>query len=81
MISDWLGIPMVLHQVSDWAVIAIYLPFLGMTLSSPLVAPLKNPIVSRLILFGVLDSMIESMGIDPNVAQRMEDDTLAALSN
>ena len=29
----------------------------------------------------VLDSMIESMGIDRNVAQRMEDDTLAALSN
>ena len=28
----------------------------------------------------VLDSMIESMGIDPNVAQRMEDDTLATLS-
>ena len=28
----------------------------------------------------VLDSMIESMGIDPNVAQRMEEDTLAALS-
>ena len=28
----------------------------------------------------VLDSMIESMGIDRNVAQCMEDDTLAAVS-
>ena len=27
----------------------------------------------------VLDSMIESMGIDRNVAQRMEEDSLAAL--
>lgn len=44
----------VLHQVSDWALIAVYLPFLGMTLNSPLVAPLKRPIVSRTILFGGL---------------------------
>ncbi len=48
------GIPGVLHQVSDWAVVAVYLPFLGMTLSSPLVAPLRIPIVSRVILFGGL---------------------------
>ena len=48
------GIPGVIHQVSDWAVVAVYLPFLGMTLSSPLVAPLRNPIASRLILFGGL---------------------------
>ena len=48
------GIPGVIHQVSDWAVVAIYLPFLGMTLSSPLVTPLRNPIVSRFILFGGL---------------------------
>lgn len=47
-------VPRVLHQVSDWALIAVYLPFLGMTLSSPLVAPLRNPLVSRLILFGGL---------------------------
>ena len=48
------GIPQVVHQVSDWALIAVYLPFLGMTLSSPLVAPLRNPIASRLILVGGL---------------------------
>lgn len=48
------GIPGVWHQVSDWAVVAIYLPFLGMTLSSPLVRPLRNPIIGRLILFGGL---------------------------
>jgi hypothetical protein len=48
------GIPPVLHQVSDWALVAVYLPFLGMTLNSPLVMPLKNSIVSRAILFGGL---------------------------
>ncbi len=48
------GVPGVLHQVSDWVVVAVYLPFLGMTLSSPLVAPLKNPLLSRLILAGGL---------------------------
>jgi len=45
------AIPGALHQVSDWAVFAVYLPFVGMTLSSPLVKPLKHPLVSRLILF------------------------------
>lgn len=30
------------HQVSDWAFVAIYLPFLGATLKTPLVAPFKN---------------------------------------
>lgn len=45
------AIPGALHQVSDWAVVAVYLPFVGMTLSSPLVKPLKHPLVSRLILF------------------------------
>ena len=48
------GIPPVFHQVSDWALIAVYLPFLGMTLNSPLVAPLKNPVTARAILFGGL---------------------------
>lgn len=47
-------VPGVLHQVSDWAVLAVYLPFLGMTLSSPLVKPLRQPFVSRFILFGGL---------------------------
>jgi hypothetical protein len=45
-------VPIVLHQVSDWVLIAVYLPFLGMTLHSPLVRPLKNPAVSRAILVG-----------------------------
>jgi hypothetical protein len=48
------AIPQVLHQVSDWAVVAIYLPFLGMTLNSPLVTPLKNPLIARGILVGGL---------------------------
>lgn len=46
--------PPVLHQISDWALIAIYLPFLGMTLNTPLVKPLKHPVVSRVILYGGL---------------------------
>jgi len=48
------GIPPVLHQVSDWAVIGVYLPFLGMTLNSPLVRPLKHPVISTAILVGCL---------------------------
>ena len=48
------AMPGVMHQVSDWALIGVYLPFLGMTLSSPLVKPLKNPIISNLILYGCL---------------------------
>lgn len=46
------GIPGYWHQVSDWMIVAIYLPFLGMTLSSPLVKPLKNPVISNSILYG-----------------------------
>ena len=48
------GIPGVVHQVADWALVAVYLPFVGMTLSSQLAAQLRNPIVSRLVLFGGL---------------------------
>ena len=48
------GIPGVVHQVSDWALVAVYLPFVGMTLSSPLAAPLRHPVISRFILFGGL---------------------------
>ncbi len=43
-----------IHQASDWALIAVYLPFLGMTLESPLVAPLKNVLIRRAILYGGL---------------------------
>ncbi len=48
------GIPGFWHQVSDWVIVAIYLPFLGMTLNSPLVRPLKNPLISNTILYGGL---------------------------
>ena len=45
-INAWLGVPEMLlreiHQASDWLLIAIYLPFIGMTLDSPLVTPLKG---------------------------------------
>lgn len=43
-----------IHQASDWALIAVYLPFLGMTLDSPLVAPLRHSIVRSVALFGGL---------------------------
>lgn len=43
-----------IHQASDWALIAVYLPFLGMTLDSPLVAPMKHPVARNVILFGGL---------------------------
>ena len=48
------SVPGVMHQVSDWVIVAIYLPFIGMTLSSPLVKPLKSRLISRAILFGGL---------------------------
>ena len=47
-------VPLVWHQVSDWTLIAIYLPFLRATLHTPLVAPLKNPLISRTVMFGSL---------------------------
>ncbi len=47
----WSGIPWNdIHQASDWALIAVYLPFLGMTLDSPIVAPLKMKVVRRFVL-------------------------------
>jgi len=64
------GIPPVLHQVSDWALIAVYLPFLGMTLSSPLVAPLKHPVVGRVILFGGLAIAVWIFFLAENVRQQ-----------
>jgi hypothetical protein len=56
-LGETFGLPeisQVSHQVSDWALIAVYLPFLGMTLNSPLVAPLKNPLVARAVMTGSL---------------------------
>ena len=43
-----------IHQASDWALIAVYLPFLGMTLDSPLVAALRNAKVRDVVLYGGL---------------------------
>jgi hypothetical protein len=43
-----------IHQASDWALVAVYLPFLGMTLASPLVAPLRNKTISNVALYGGL---------------------------
>ncbi len=40
-----------IHQSSDWALIAVYLPFLGLTLESTLVRPLKNPVIRNAVLY------------------------------
>lgn len=56
-VLESLGLPTLqrwMHQSSDWAIVAVYLPFLGITLKTPLVAPLKHVAVRRLILFGGL---------------------------
>ena len=57
-LTDALGLPTLpwghIHQASDWALIAVYLPFIGMTLESPLVAPLKNQLIRGTLLYGGL---------------------------
>lgn len=56
-VLESLGLPLmqpVWHQASDWALLTVYLPFLGITLKSPLVAPLKNHWVRLAILTGGL---------------------------
>lgn len=44
-LESWLNNPGIpwdhIHQASDWALVALYLPFIGMTLRTPLVSPLK----------------------------------------
>ena len=56
-IFEALGTPRpgpVIHQFSDWVLIAVYLPFIGATVNSRLVAPLKVKWVANTILFGGL---------------------------
>ncbi len=43
-----------IHQASDWALIAVYLPFLGLTLESPLVRPLKSPLIRNGLMYAGL---------------------------
>ena len=65
----WSGVPWdEIHQASDWALIAIYLPFLGMTLDSPLVAPLKVKSV-RIFVLVVGLAMALSMFFLPDSAR------------
>ena len=40
-----------IHQASDWALIAVYLPFLGLTLESGLVRPLKNVVFRNVVMY------------------------------
>jgi len=67
------GLPVVpagLHQVSDWALIAVYLPFVGMTLGSPLVKPLKHPLVSAATLFGGLGIAVLILFLPEDVREK-----------
>jgi hypothetical protein len=48
--SVTLAITGAVHQASDWALVAIYLPFIGITLPSGLVAPLKGEKVRWTVL-------------------------------
>lgn len=66
------GIPGALHQVSDWALIAVYLPFLGMTLNSPLVRPLKNPTISRTILVGGIGIALSIAFLDIEIRRQLQ---------
>lgn len=59
-----------IHQASDWALIAVYLPFLGMTLESRLVAIFRNPAVCRVTLFGGL-AIALSMFFLPDSAREL----------
>ncbi len=43
-----------IHQASDWALIAVYLPFLGLTLESKLVKPLKNAVFRNIVMYAGL---------------------------
>jgi len=75
-LTPWLvslGLPPVpagLHQVSDWAMIAVYLPLIGMTLSSPLVKPLKRPFVSHAALFGGLGIAILILFLPEDISEK-----------
>ena len=45
-------LPRASHQVSDWILVVLYLPFIGMTLNTPLVKPFKHPIGKNITLYG-----------------------------
>ena len=58
-----------IHQASDWALIAVYLPFLGMTLDSRLVAPLRNPLVRNIVLSGGLAIALSMLFLSKEVRE------------
>ncbi len=70
-VNEWLGLQNIpwnrIHQASDWALVAIYLPFIGMTLGSSLVAPLKGR-KTRTAILAVGGVATVSMFILPLVA-------------
>jgi hypothetical protein len=73
-LDDWLGFQAIpwhqIHQASDWLLIAIYLPFIGMTLDSPLVKPLKGK-TTRTVFLVVGGAVALLMFILPSDAREM----------
>lgn len=71
-INEWLGIQGIpwyaIHQASDWLLIAIYIPFIAMTLDSGLVAPLKGK-TTRTAMLVVGGLVALSMFFLPNDAR------------
>ena len=59
-----------IHQASDWALVAVYLPFLGMTLQSPLVAPFKGK-RNRTIIMTIGLAIALSMFVLTDAAQQV----------
>ncbi len=53
-VNDWLGVDWIpwsnIHQASDWLLIAIYVPFVGMTLDSPLARPFRKAKVRNAVV-------------------------------
>ena len=63
-VDAWLRIQSIpwweIHQASDWALIAIYLPFIGVTLDSGLLAPLRGKRNRTIVL--VMGGLIPGAG-------------------
>ena len=58
-----------IHQASDWALIAVYLPFLGLTLESKLVSPLKNAVVRNTVMYAGLGIALAMLVLPESVRE------------
>jgi hypothetical protein len=73
-INAWLGFEGIpwseVHQASDWALVAVYLSFIGMMLNSPLVAPLRGS-RTRITILTVGGFVAASMFFLPDAAREV----------